>query len=403
MRSARPATLGERIARRAVRATLGRIREGVLVIRDGAAEHRSGSPATDGLSAVVTVHDPRFYTTVLYRGGLGAGEAYVDGHWSADDLTSVVRLLARNRDALETMRGGARRIGEPVLRALAGRRRNTRAGSRRNIADHYDLSNELFALMLDETMTYSCGVFEGSEATLADASRAKLERICRELDLNPGDHVLEIGTGWGSFALHAAAHYGVQVTTTTISAAQRTWALERVREAGLSDRITVLDRDYRDLEGRYDRVVSIEMIEAIGAEYYETFFRILADRLRPGGRVLVQAITIEDDRFEAARRTVDFIKQHIFPGSCIPSIGALREAMAPSGLEIERVHDITEHYPPTLRAWRANLLHHHDDIRALGYDDRFLRAWLFYLCYCEGGFMERRIGTVQMTLSGSGR
>jgi cyclopropane-fatty-acyl-phospholipid synthase len=248
-------------------------------------------------------------------------------------------------------------------------------------------------------MTYSCGVFETPDATMEEASVAKLDRICRKLGLGPGDHVLEIGTGWGGFARRAARHTGCRVTTTTISERQYEYATKLIQGDGLADRVTILDKDYRDLTGSFDHIVSIEMIEAIGAEQYDTFFRLCSDRLRPGGRMVLQAITIRDELFDAARLTVDFIRRYIFPGSCIPSVGAMRESISRvTDLEIDEIDDITEHYPPTLRAWRDALRHHADAAHELGYDDAFLRMWDFYFCYCEGGFAERRIGDIQMTL-----
>jgi cyclopropane-fatty-acyl-phospholipid synthase len=271
--------------------------------------------------------------------------------------------------------------------------RNTRAGARRNIRAHYDIGNDFYRLMLDETMMYSCALFERPGMSLAEAQRAKLERICRALALGPGDHVLEIGTGWGGFALHAAQRYGCRVTTTTISPSQAALARERVRAAGLEDRITILEKDYRDLGGRYDKLVSIEMIEAIGHEYFEAFFAQAAARLAPGGRMLLQSITIADQRFERARDDVDFIKRYVFPGCCIPSVTALlRAATAASDLRLVGLEDIGPHYAPTLARWRENVFASLARVRELGYTDEFVRMWEFYLCYCEAGFAERALG-----------
>jgi cyclopropane-fatty-acyl-phospholipid synthase len=381
--------------RRAVLGRLERLRSGTLVLEDGDGAVQLGRPSEDGLSARLEVRDPRFWRRVALGGSVGAGEAYADGDWEADDLTSVVRILARNQAALAGMERGLAWLRRPADALFAALRRNTRAGSRRNIADHYDLGNDFFALMLDPTLTYSCAVFEPPGATLEEASRRKLDLMCARLELRPGDHLLEIGSGWGSLALHAASTYGCRVTTTTISRAQHALARERVARAGLQDRVTVLLSDYRDLAGRYDKVVSIEMIEAIGAEQYRTFFRKCAELLAPGGLLAVQAITIADRHFERARREVDFIKRHVFPGSCIPSTTALLAAATPSDLRLRQLEDYGPHYARTLAAWRDNLEARRADVERLT-DERFRRLWRFYLCYCEGGFRERHVGLVQL-------
>jgi cyclopropane-fatty-acyl-phospholipid synthase len=345
------------------------------------------------------VRDPAFYADLAFGGSIGAAESYMEGRWEADDLTAVMRVLLRNPEVSDGMDGGL--AGLAALPRLAAHwlRRNTRAGSRRNIRAHYDLGNEFFRLMLDETMMYSCALFERPAMSLAEAQRAKLERICRALALGPSDHVLEIGTGWGGFALHAAERYGCRVTTTTISPSQASLARERVRAAGLQDRITILEKDYRDLSGRYDKVVSIEMIEAIGHQYFEAFFSHGAARLAPGGRMLLQSITIADQRYEQARDDVDFIKRYIFPGCCIPSVTALLQAMTTaSPLRLVELEDIGPHYALTLARWRANLTAHLARVRELGYGEAFLRMWTFYLCYCEAGFAERVLGDVQMLI-----
>ncbi len=310
--------------RRAVLGRLGRIRSGTLLVEEGDGAVQLGRPAADGLSARISVRDPRFWRRAALGGSVAAGESYADGDWETDDLTSVVRVLARNQAALAGMERGLAWLRRPADVAFSALRRNTRAGSRRNIAEHYDLGNEFFALMLDPTLTYSCAVFDRPDATLEEASLRKLDLVCQRLELRPGDHLLEIGSGWGSMALHAASRHGCRVTTTTISRAQWELARERVARDGLEERVTVLLSDYRDLSGRYDKVVSIEMIEAIGAEQYRAFFRKCSELLAPGGLLGLQAITIADQHFERARREVDFIKRHVFPGSCIPSTTASR-------------------------------------------------------------------------------
>lgn len=382
--------------RKLVLSRLARLAHGTLAIEDGGETLLLGRPAPDGLSARLVVRRPRFWRRVALGGSVAAGEAYADGDWDSEDLVAVVRLLARNAEALEGLERGLALLRRPAGWIYEALRRNTRAGSRRNIADHYDLGNEFFALMLDPTMTYSSAVFEPAEATLEEASVRKLDLLCRRLDLRAGDHLLEIGTGWGSLALHAAARYGCRVTTTTLSRAQRELAVERIARAGLSGRIKVLSEDYRDLTGRYDKVVSCEMIEAIGTSQYPRFFAKCASLLAPGGRLALQAITIADQRYERARHEVDFIRRHIFPGGALPSVTALLSAATgASDLRLRRLDDYTPHYARTLAAWRDNLAERRAEVARLT-DERFRRLWHFYLCYCEGGFSEDVIGVVHL-------
>jgi len=334
---------------------------------------------------------------------VGAAESYMLGHWTTSDLTGLLRLMLANRAALDSLEGGLAKVSAPLRLLAHWLHRNTRAGSRRNISAHYDLGNDFFRLMLDETMMYSCALFERPDMTLAEASRAKLDLVCRKLDLGPANHVIEIGTGWGGFAIHAAGRYGCRVTTTTISASQYELASERVRAAGLEDRVTILLEDYRDLRGQYDRLVSIEMIEAIGHQQFGEFFRRCADLLTRDGRMLLQSITIADRHYARARDEVDFIKRYIFPGCCIPSVGALTEAMvAESDLRLVHLEDVGPHYATTLAAWRRNFHARLDEVRALGYPDTFTRMWEFYLCYCEAGFAERALGDVHMVMTREG-
>jgi cyclopropane-fatty-acyl-phospholipid synthase len=382
------------LARRGTLSRLARLRHGRLILREAGEFVSAGDPAAAPLT--IDVCDERFHEALAFGGAVGAGEAYAAGWWSSDDLTGVVRLMLRNREALDGLETGAASLAAGLRRLLHAFRANSRRGARRNIRAHYDLGNDFFELMLDDTLTYSCALFDRPGATLAEASTAKYERIARLLELRPSDHLLEIGSGWGGFALHAASRFGCRVTTTTISRAQLSLARRRVREAGLGERVTVLGLDYRDLRGVYDKLASIEMIEAIGHEQYETFYRTCARLLAPHGRAAIQAITIADDRYEAARREVDFIKRYIFPGSCIPSRAALAAAAARTDLALVQADEIGLHYAETLRRWRGNLLANRDRIEALGYDDRFLRLWEFYLCYCEGGFLERAIGAAQL-------
>ena len=386
------------LAERALVPSLRRLTHGRLTLRDGPRSATFGHGDSQPIELVVM--DSRFYQSVAFGGHVGAGEAYADGWWTTDDLTGLVRLLVRNRAALEGLETGWARLAQPFRRLLHAMNRNTRAGSRRNIQAHYDLSNEFFELFLDDTLTYSCGIFDRPGTTLREASLAKYDRLAALLDLGPDDHVIEIGTGWGGFAIRAATRFGCRVTTTTISAEQFRFASKRVADAGVADRVTVLRRDYRDLEGKYDKLVSIEMIEAVGHEHHDTFFAKCADLLEPDGLAAIQSITIQDHLYESARLEVDFIKRHIFPGSCIPSRAVLRQAAERAGLALVRADEIGLHYAETLRRWRANFLASRSRIMALGFNDRFQRLWDFYFCYCEGGFLERAIGNAQLTFAG---
>ena len=381
---------------------IGQLRECEVVLEDAEGSVRLGT-AVEGretLRCRMRVSDPAFYRMAAAQGSVGAGESYMDGHWSCDDLVALIRILVINRDLLDAMEGGLARFGGWALRAWHALQRNTRSGSRRNIAAHYDLGNDLFKLFLCENMMYSSAVFADPSEPLELASTRKLDRICRKLDLQPGEHVVEIGTGWGGFAIHAARHYGVRVTTTTLSKEQRELALTRIQQAGLSGKIEVLLSDYRDLQGRYDKLVSIEMIEAIGHQYLDTYFGKVRSLLKDDGMALIQAITIEDHRYAQALRAVDFIKRFIFPGSFIPSIHAMQGAIARSSdLKLYNLEDIGPSYALTLRHWRQRFMAKLSEVRALGYPERFIRMWEFYLCYCEGGFIERSIGDVQLLLT----
>jgi cyclopropane-fatty-acyl-phospholipid synthase len=312
----------------------------------------------------------------------------------------MVELFICNRTHLEKTGLGKRWITRPLQLIQQFLTRNTLKGSRRNIEAHYDLGNDLFRLFLDQTMMYSCGIFENSKTTLQEASEAKLERICQKLQLKPTDHVLEIGTGWGGFAIYAATHYGCRVTTTTISREQYEFALERVREAGLAGQISVLFDDYRHLHGQYDKLESIEMIEAIGHQYFDTYFKKCTELLKPQGMMLLQTITIADQRYRAAKRSIDYIQRFIFPGGCLPSVAALSDVIArKTDMRIFHLEDIGPHYARTLRHWRERFFRNIEKVRALGYPERFIRMWEYYFCYCEGGFRQQSIGTVQLLLT----
>jgi cyclopropane-fatty-acyl-phospholipid synthase len=387
----------DRIAKHAVINRLRGVSYGSLVVHDHEESHEFGAPENDELSATIFVKHPSFYKQVAFGGTIGAGEAYMAGHFECSDLTAAVQLLLRNRHVLDGMDSSATRITAPFHKVFHWLHRNTRGGSKGNIAAHYDLGNQLFELFLDETMMYSSAIFPSPDTSLYGASITKLDRICQKVNLEPEDHVLEIGTGWGGFAIHAAKHYGCRVTTTTISKEQYVFAKNKIREAGLSDRIAVLLKDYRDLTGIYDKLVSIEMIEAIGHQYLDTYFKKCSDLIKPNGMMLLQAITIADQRYQAALRSVDFIQRYIFPGSFIPSVSAMAQAAARSGdMRLFHLEDIGPHYATTLRRWLTRFRRNLPRVRELGYPDTFIRMWEFYLCYCEGGFLERAIGDAQL-------
>jgi len=394
-------------ARRVVLSRMTKLKHGEITIHEGSGRQTFGRiTATCPLQATVTIHDLRTYADIAFGGTVGVGDAYRRGFWSCDDLTTLVRIFVLNRDLLDGLEKGTAAAAKLLLRTLHRLNRNTKSGSRKNIAAHYDLGNDFFRLMLDETMMYSCAYFERPDATLAEASRAKNDRICRKLQLTAQDHLLEIGTGWGGFAIHAASQYGCRVTTTTISRQQHDLAAQRVKDAGLADRVTVLLSDYRDLPNlnrRFDKLVSIEMIEAVGHQYYEAFFDVCGRLLKPNGLMLIQGITIDERLYERAVKSVDFIQRFIFPGSCIPSVSVLTLASARSSdLGLVHLEDIGAHYVRTLRAWRRNIVAHCSQVKSLGYHSEFLRLWDFYLCYCEGGFLERSISTVHLLFAKSG-
>ena len=352
-----------------------------------------------GISATIEINDPHFYGEIAFGGTIGAAEAYMLGYWTTNNLTHVIRIMARSIATTDKLEGLLATLSKPVLKTLHWLNRNTHAGSRKNIAAHYDLGNAFFELMLDRTMMYSCGIFESSTATLEQASLKKLDDICRKLDLKPTDHVVEIGAGWGGFAIYAAQNYGCKVTTTTISQAQYDLALARITAANQQENITLLLEDYRLLEGKFDKLVSIEMIEAVGYQFYDTYFTKCASLLKPDGMALIQAITIVDQRYESAKKSVDFIQRYIFPGSCIPSNTALQTSITKSSdLRLLDLQDIGPHYATTLAAWRDNFFAHINEVRALGYSEAFIKMWEFYLCYCEGGFAERALGDVHLLL-----
>jgi cyclopropane-fatty-acyl-phospholipid synthase len=382
------------LSRGAVGAVLGRVRSGRIEVIEGGRSRHFG-PAEADLRATVKVHDPRAWRGPLH-GSVGLGEGYVDGLWETDDLVTLIRIAAREMHGLDGIRGAIARPRALLHRARGLVPENTRSGARHNISAHYDLGNDLFASFLDERMMYSCAYFPSAGASLEEAQLAKLDRICERLQLGPDNHLLEIGTGWGGMAIHAARRSGCRVTTTTISRAQHELATQRVRDAGLGDRVTVLLEDYRDLRGTYDRLVSVEMIEAVGWQYFDDYFRRCDELLSEDGLMLLQAITIDDSIYEVEKAARSFANTHVFPGGCLPSKGLIAASLArATSMRQVWVDDITDHYPPTLAAWRERFLGAWDRLRSHGYDDRFRRLWDFYLSSSEAGFRERRIGDVQ--------
>lgn len=391
--------IGAGLLRRAVLRQLKNLRHGLLLIQEGSDTLHFGTPQSE-LRAEIRVSDPAVWGLVAGNGSIGAGEAYIHGYWSTPDLTAVIRIFVANLDVLDAMEGGLARLGRPLIQGLHWLNRNTRQGSRRNIAAHYDLGNDLFEQFLDPTMMYSAAMFRREDDSLEQAQLNKLERICQKLALQPSDHLLEIGTGWGSMALYAASHYGCRVTTTTLSREQHAYTERRIREMGLQDRVTLLLEDYRDLKGQYDKLVSIEMIEAVGHRYLPTYFEQCARLLKPDGLMLLQAITIRDQRYEQACSSVDFIQRYIFPGGALPSVQKMLDVVTRhTDFNLHHMEDFGLHYARTLRLWHENLRQARQRLEQLGYDDYFYRLWEFYLCYCEGGFLERTIGTAQLLLA----
>lgn len=390
----------DRFARRLLFSRLEKLEEGQIVLSENG-QHLTFGKLTEAypLTAQIRIQNPKFYSDIAFGGSTAAGEAYINGYWACDELSDLLRILIHNRDVLEEMDKGLAVLSRPLQKVAHVLNKNTRKGSRKNIAAHYDLGNDFYELWLDKTMMYSCAYFETPETPLRDASTEKLDRICRKLNLSAEDSVIEIGTGWGGFAMHAARHYGCHVTTTTISQQQHDYAAQAIRDAGLEDRVTLLFDDYRDLEGQYDKLVSIEMIEAVGYEFHETYFKKCCELLKPDGQMLLQAITIADQRYDAYKTSVDFIKRYIFPGGCLTSVTDMTKVMTGStDMRVIHLEDIGPHYATTLREWHDRFFARIDQVRELGYSDAFIRMWRFYLAYCESAFHERVIGDVQMLM-----
>jgi len=388
------------LAKRIVLSKLDNMDTGLLQIVDEGHMFQFGDPALSDLKAIITVRDASFYSSLAFGGSVGVGEAYVRGDWDCNDLTTLVRLFLINRDVVDDVDKGSSSISAIMNKCFHWLNKNTRTGSKRNISAHYDIGNKLFELMLDNTMMYSSAVYTDAESSLEQASINKMRRLCDKLELTEQDHLLEIGTGWGGLAIYAASQYGCRVTTTTISQQQYDYAYQLIKQNGLQDRITLLLEDYRDLHGQYDKLVSVEMIEAVGLEHLDVYFAKCSSLLKPEGLMCLQSITIQDQRFEQAKKEVDFIQKYIFPGGSLPSITAISQALTNStDMSIYDIDDIGRHYARTLADWRERFFQNENKLKKIGYDDSFIRLWEFYLCYCEGGFMERSISTVQAVFS----
>lgn len=392
----RQTSLLNRSCQRLVLRRLSSLQKGRICIDDRCEKYVLGENAEDELQATITVINPRFYRRLVTGRSLGLAEAYMDGDWECDDLPSLFRIFSRNLEWHRTFGKTLELATRTAARAGYWLARNTRSGSRRNIGAHYDLGNEFFELFLDPSMMYSSAIFDDADMSLADAQIARLDETCRRLQLKASDHVLEIGTGWGGFAMHAAKNFGCRITTTTISENQFRYAQQRVAAAGLSDRVTVLQQDYRDLTGTFEKLVSLEMIEAVGPQYYDQYFSKCAGLLDANGRMLLQAIVMPEQRYSQYLKSVDFIQKYVFPGGCLPSVTAMQNSMTRnSRLRLLSMDDFAEGYARTLREWRRSFLQRLDDVRQLGYSERFIRMWDYYLTYCEGAFEERAVGVVQ--------
>jgi len=389
----------DRLCRKFALDFISQLKHGDITVVEGNQRLRFGDEHAE-LKTVITVVDPGFYQKMVMAGSVGGGEAYIYGWWRCDNLTALVRIFALNLATLDKLDSAITRLGRPLLKLLNWRNRNSKQQARKNIAAHYDLGNDMYRLFLDNSMMYSSAVYPDATADLAQAQQHKLQMICEKLQLKPADQLIEIGTGWGSMAIFAAQHYGCKVTTTTISQQQYDYTKARIEALGLQQQITLLLQDYRDLTGQYDKLVSIEMIEAVGEDYLDTYFEKCASLLKPDGLMVLQAITIVDQRYSQYVREVDFIKRYVFPGGCLPSVSRMTDAISrKTDFAVRHLQDIGFDYARTLKDWCDNFMHARDKVHQLGYDDNFVRLWHFYLCYCEGGFRERATSAVHLVLS----
>ena len=388
--------LASQMAKRVIMRAASVMREGELTaVFPGGKRRIFGTPGATP-KATLRIHDDEFFSRVLLHGEIGVGEAYVDGLWDSDDLVALMELGVANRRHVQFSSTWVSRASKLKNVRLHRGRRNTQAQAKDNIHAHYDLSNDLFRLFLDETMTYSCAYFSSPEQPLADAQHNKYRMLCERAGIKRGDHVLEIGSGWGGFAMSAAERFGCRVTSVTISEEQLALARERVEQAGLSERVDIRFCDYRDIEGQYDAIVSIEMFEAVGAEYFETFFRVCDRALKPGGRMALQTISLPDRAFVPVRDGVNWVQKYIFPGGMLPSISEIERALHHTDLVIDGLEDIGAHYALTLHQWRERFVSRSSEVRALGFDTRFIRMWEYYLAVCEAGFLTRNTGDLQL-------
>jgi len=386
------------LSKRIVFSLLNKLKDGHICLIENGNEVMFGNKDAT-IAATITIHDSKAYSRILWGGSIGAGEAYIEGLWSADDLVAVIQLFSRN---LATLEQYEQRFGF-LLNIINGFKhrlnRNSKKGSRTNIAAHYDLSNDMYRVFLDDAMQYSSAIFPHEKATLEEAQQHKLKTICEALNLTEDDQLLEIGTGWGGLACYAAKNYGCHVTTTTISDAQFDLAKQRVEDENLSHKITLLKKDYRDLTGQYSKIVSIEMIEAVGHKFMPTYFSMIDKLLKPGGKTLIQAITMNDQRYDSYVKNVDFIQRHIFPGGHLPSVSVICDLLKNNtNMYMKQLSDYRIDYAQTLSAWRDSFLENREAIQQLGFNDDFIRLWEYYFCYCEGGFRESAIGLAHIEL-----
>lgn len=398
--SAWPVTRKDTFARSMIMSTFGHMKGAALTLVDFDGQTQKLGDVDARLHAEVIVRHPGFYRRILTGGSIAAAEAYIDGWWDSPDLTNVIRVVCRNLPALDRLESKVGWIANIATKFAHWKNRNTKENSKSNISAHYDLGNDLYERFLDQEMLYSSGIYESDTDTLERAQFQKMDRLCQRLQLKPTDHLIEIGTGWGGMAIHAAKHYGCKVTTTTISNEQYEWAKSRIEQEDLGDKITLLKKDYRDLEGQYDKLVSIEMIEAVGKQFLTTYIKKCESLLKPNGLMAIQAITIADQRYERYSNNVDFIQKHIFPGGFLPSVSVLLDQFTrQSDLVVRDLKDIGLDYAKTLQQWHQRFNDNLNALAELGYDERFARLWRYYFCYCEGGFRERTISTVQLLLS----
>ncbi len=392
-------SMTDKLCRKVLLKVFSLLPQGYLVIKEHGVLIEAFGQKNSDIQAEINILDLSFYRRLLFGGSIASGETYVEGLWETSDLTQVIQIFARNLPVLDQWESKLEWIAMPMRQILHFKRQNTSDQARKNIAAHYDLGNQLYKEFLDESMMYSAAIYPSKDASLAEAQQHKLHSICEKLKLTEADHLLEIGTGWGGLAIYAAKHYGCRVTTTTISNEQFDYARQQVKAHGLENQITLLKDDYRDLTGQFDKLVSIEMIEAVGKKFLPTFFQQCSHLLKADGLMLLQSITIADQRYDSYSKSVDFIQKHIFPGGFLPSQLVLNQHLKTyTDMAIADLHDIGLDYAQTLKDWRINFNASQNKLTELGYDEQFKKLWRYYLSYCEGGFLERTISTVQLVM-----